>query len=593
MRSAISIIALLASIGVIVAAGFVADHSGMSKPEVSKTAAAHKTKHVGKTRSLRPTHDHNGDFGNGWGKKQRLAGQPLAAGALVNMSPTMAARDVSWRPAAGTVDRAPSSQPFAAGNRWQACRRADALNAETATDRIGWEIVDALEDRPTLAIWLFDRTTSASNQRAAVVRRLVDVLHGFDQLKKDGHQAFANQSDGPPLLNVIAAYGKTCEILTPEPTDDTGAITEALNKITADPDGGAMTFAAIHTILDRFLKYRTAEKRLVVLTVVTAQSGDDPDQADILVPILEKYAIPCYVIGPPAPFGREGTISAGPGDKGTIQVGPESLAKELVQLDFPAAMAGGFGGGYRANRPVGGEVFDSGFGAFALSRLARRSGGSYLIARGGFGEFGAGSATRFDPKVMAKYAPDYVSKAEYDALLNENKCRLALHNAALLGPVEIYNNVTLTLSFIRQDEPKIKAACDVAQRPVARIEPKLTPLYRALAEGESDRARLTGPRWQAAYDLAMGRVLAARAHYEGYNTMLAQIKQGKRPGGPENNLWVLVPAAGFSGDSTIDKLVKQSRKYLERVVKEHPGTPWETMATRELNAQCGWECVAK
>lgn len=592
MRTTISIIALLASVGVVAAVVCVANHSGQSTPGVSHIAAAQKTTRAKKTRSGQSPHDHDGEFGNGWGKKQRVAGQSLVGGALVNMSPTMPARGGSWGATSGMVARASGSQPLAAGRARQGSHHTHALNAEEATDRIGREIVDALEDRPTLAIWLFDRTASASGERAAVTRRLAEVLQNLDQLKQDGHKAFENQSAGPPLLSVIAAFGQTCEILTPEPTDDTVVLTEALHKITEEPGAGAMTFAAMQTILDRYLKYRTAEKRLIMLSVVTAQRGDDPDKADAVLPILEKYAIPCYVIGPPAPFGREGTLAAGPSAAGGIQVGPESQAKELVEIDFPTALGGGYWGGFRADRPVGGQLLDSGFGAFALSRLARRSGGAYLIVRGGAGEFGA-AATRFDPKIMARYAPDYVSRAEYDALLQGNKCRLALHNAALLGPVEVYNNVTLTLSFTRQDEPKIKAACDVAQRPVARIEPKLTPLYRTLAEGESDRAKLTGPRWQAAYDLAMGRVLAARAHYEGYNTMLAQIKQGKRPGGPENNLWVLVPAGGFSGDSTIDKLCKQSRKYLERVVKEHPGTPWEAMATRELTFQCGWDCEAK
>jgi hypothetical protein len=270
----------------------------------------------------------------------------------------------------------------------------------------------------------------------------------------------------------------------------------------------------------------------------------------------------------------------------------------MIELDYPSSMGGGgYGGGFRGAGAMaaGGELIDSGFGAFALSRIAKLSGGSYLIVRApSFGEFNHGGAGRkFDAKVMAKYAPDYVSKAEYDALLAENKCRMALHNAAMVKPVEVNKGVNLQLSFIRQDEAKLKVSCDEAQRSVARIEPLLRPLYSALAPGESDRAKLTGLRWQAAYDVAMGRVLANRARYEGYNTMVAQLKQGKRPGGPNDNVWMLVPADTFSSDSSLDKLVKQSRKYLERVVKEHPGTPWEMMASRELNSPCGWEWTAK
>ena len=52
-------------------------------------------------------------------------------------------------------------------------------------------------------------------------------------------------------------------------------------------------------------------------------------------------------------------------------------------------------------------------------------------------------------------------------------------------------------------------------------------LSTALQPGESDRAKLTGPRWQASFDLAMGQILAARCRIEGYNSTLAQLKQGK------------------------------------------------------------------
>ncbi len=592
MRSFLPIIAFFVAIGLIGVLGFLA-YEALSKPRVTKTAVAEKTTKAKKAKKAKPKKDIDDDESEeGWGKKPAVAGKPLVAGKPVDRSQT-------GGPAAGMRAPAPSGMPFASGSLSQVRGQTDFLTNETATDRVGWEIVDALGDRPTLAIWLFDRTSSASNQRAAVIRRLGDVLHGFDQLKKQGHKAFENEANGPPLLNVIAAYGKTCEILTPEPTDDTEALIQVLGKITEESDGDEMTFAAIQTVLDEFLKYRTEKKRLIMLTVVTDERGDDMPKVDSLVPILEKYAIPCYVIGPAAPFGREGSLSGASATEGgkPVHVGPESMAKEMIELDFPSSFGGGHGGGFRGAQAMagGGELIDSGFGAFALSRLAKLSGGSYLIVRApSFGDFNqGGAARRFDSKVMAKYAPDYVSKTEYDALLAGNKCRMALHNAAMLEPVEVNSGVNLTLSFIRQDEAKLKVACDVAQHSVARIEPKLRPLYNALAPGESDRAKLTGPRWQAAYDLAMGRVLAARARYEGYNTMVAQLKQGKRPGGPSDNVWIITPAETFSSDSSLDKLVKQSRKYLERVVKEHPGTPWEMMATHEMNSACGWEWMAK
>ena len=39
----------------------------------------------------------------------------------------------------------------------------------------------------------------------------------------------------------------------------------------------------------------------------------------------------------------------------------------------------------------------------------------------------------------------------------------------------------------------------------------------------------------------------------------------------------------------MDSMAKKARAYLNRVIIEHPGTPWAVMATRELSENVGWE----
>lgn len=575
MRSTVPMLAFFVTVVLFGVAGYLG-YDALMAPMPSKSTAAEKPAKSKakskKAKSKKVEEESDDDQRANWGTKPAVAGKPVVAGQSVSSGPHVAGKPVSSGATASYSHPTYTGGPFVAGSLAQVRAQADYMTNEIATDRVGWEIVDALEDKPTLAIWLFDRTAASSTARMTVTRRLEDVFKGFDKLRKDGHKAFSNESNGPPLLTAVAAYGKTCDIITSEPTDSTEALTKALGDIREEAEGEANTFAAIKTVLDEYLKFRT--KRLIMLTIVSAQRGDDPLKVDELVPTFEKYAIPCYVIGVPAPFGRDGSLSgSGMGGGKGVQVGPESFDKEMIDLDF--------------RNSGGSEVVDSGFGPFALSRLAKESGGTYLIVRnsGGFG----GGGRRFDAKTMAKYAPDYVTKADYEALLNENKCRMALHNAAKLGHFQIDSNVSLTTSFVKQDEAKMKNALDVAQRPAARLLPEIEPLYNALKAGESDRKKLTGARWQAAYDVAMGRVLAIKAKYEGYNVMVAQLKQGKRPGGPDATMYMMMPADSFSTDSTMDKLVKQSRKYLETVVKDHPGTPWEMMATREMGTLSGWE----
>ncbi|MEK6236891.1 MAG: VWA domain-containing protein, partial [Planctomycetales bacterium] len=111
--------------------------------------------------------------------------------------------------------------------------------------------------------------------------------------------------------------------------------------------------------------------------------------------------------------------------------------------------------------------------------------------------------------------------------------------------------------------------------------------YETLKAGESDRANLTRPRWQAGYDLAIGRSMAAVVRNEGYNAMLAEAKNGKKFDG-KNNTWILNHSDEVSVSSSLEKLAKQSRVYLERVIKEHPNTPWAYLAQKELETPFGW-----
>jgi hypothetical protein len=109
-----------------------------------------------------------------------------------------------------------------------------------------------------------------------------------------------------------------------------------------------------------------------------------------------------------------------------------------------------------------------------------------------------------------------------------------------------------------------------------------------LSQGESDRARLAGPRWQAQYDLALGRVLASKARLDGYNSMIAALKRGKTFQNSDSKEWVLEPADHFETESTIRRMAEKAKTYLERVVQEHPGTPWAEIAQQELKTPLGW-----
>ncbi len=440
---------------------------------------------------------------------------------------------------------------------------------EDATDHVAAEIYDAVEDRPTLVVWLFDRTASASDQREKVIRRFESIYEKFEGLRAAGHPSFAD-SKMPRLVSVVGCFGKTVELLTLEPTDSQSTLVQAVSGIRDDGSDEEHPFEAIDVAVKQYEKICRSENRLMMLVVVTDEAGDDDAMVDQLVPKLRKEAIPVYVIGVPAPLGLKsaftGTVKTE--SNKPVRQGPESWESEAIDM-------GGWTGPENA--------LDSGFGPFALSRLALETNGRYMPVR---------MFSTYDPKQMAQLAPDYVSRAAYDQLLSSNAARRALVEAAKLPHIDLTHSFD-QLFFKQKDEAALKRQLDKSQQSSARLEPKVAPFYKALAAGESDRAKLTGARWQVGYDLAMGRAAAMRSRIEGYNAALAQLKAGKSFPDPNHNTWVLRPTNDVKGDSALEKLAGQARKYLNRVVTEHPGTPWAVVANRELGAALGWEWTSR
>ena len=64
--------------------------------------------------------------------------------------------------------------------------------------------------------------------------------------------------------------------------------------------------------------------------------------------------------------------------------------------------------------------------------------------------------------------------------------------------------------------------------------------------------------------------------------MLAAIKRGKKFENEGSTTWVLQSAETIEASSALGRLVDNAKKYLQRVVDDHPGTPWALVAEREL-----------
>ena len=357
-------------------------------------------------------------------------------------------------------------------------------------------------------------------------------------------------------------------------------------------------FTALQLGIDKFKTYRSSRTgkatRNVLFVVVSDERGDDPQLLEPTIRDCRKLAIPVYVLGVPAPFGRETSYLkyVDPDPRydqspqwAEVDQGPESLLPERVRLGHPE------------NRFIE-PVIDSGFGPYALSRLTYETGGIYFaihpnrrlgarVRRDQIEAFASEIEFFFDPEVMQKYRPDYVSEMEYQRRLRESPLRSALIEAASLPYAPVLEAVANR--FVKRDEAALVTALAEAQQAAAQLAPDLERLAELLRRGEAFRDHEISPRWLAAFDLALGSVLAHKVRAAGYNEMLAKARRGMNFEDAKSNTWVLKPDQEISVGSRLEKEGQQAVSLLRGVADKHQGTPWGLLAQRELDRPVGWK----
>jgi len=462
--------------------------------------------------------------------------------------------------------------------------------ASGAVDRLTLEIAASLEQRPTVVCWVFDQSVSLAGQRKEIASRLERVF---------GELGLTSAAQANELFNVVYAYGKQVTPVIDKPTREVSEVVSAITRIPIDESGIENTFTAIAEAAKKAKQIRLsgAERRNVMIINFTDEVGNDQQYADAVATFCRAQAMRVFVVGVPAPFGRRDVKMkfvefdpkyAADEQWAIVEQGPESLYPEFVDVR-------------PKNSPD--EPIDSGFGPFSLSKLCAETGGIYFAVHANRGARGrvSDSATAamssqlryfFDSKVMRDYRPDYLPQAQVDKMLAANKAKASLvaaAKAAQVTPME-----APTMRFPREDDGKLAQLLGEAQKKAAVLEPKIDALYGTLAAGVPDRAKIAPEekRWQAGFDLALGRVLAVKVRTNAYNIMLAQAKAGMKFKNPKNDTWILNPSDDVSQvGSQTERLAKQADEVLRRVVSEHPGTPWAQMAAEELRSPLGysWE----
>lgn len=440
-----------------------------------------------------------------------------------------------------------------------------AGGVEGAIDRITFEIASSLKERKTLVVWLFDVSQSLTARREAIADRFENVYKQLGLLKAGGEGA---------LLTAVASYGGDTQYLTEQPVDNFQKAVEKVRAIKSDASSSQENvFASVTQVISKWKSYSRGHNVMVI--VVTDERGDDFNRLEDAIQVARNSGARVYCVANEAPFGREfgyvrWTYDDGFSEFLPVDQGPESAALEQLPLGF-------WGTRGAPSRMT------SGFGPYALTRLCRETHGVFFVADRSDGD-------QFDPLLMRAYQPDYVPIAEYQKKVSENLAKMALVTAAKAASVEEIPEPRTY--FTAENDATLREQLTEAQKPMAVVDHQLVRMFQALATGEKDRGRLTEPRWRAGFDLAVGRVLAMRVRAYGYNVTLANMQiSPKRFEKPGNNAWQLRPTDEVDANANVRQWQEQAVASLNRVVNDHPGTPWAAIAQQELSTPMGWKWV--
>jgi hypothetical protein len=137
------------------------------------------------------------------------------------------------------------------------------------------------------------------------------------------------------------------------------------------------------------------------------------------------------------------------------------------------------------------------------------------------------------------------------------------------------------------DENKHKAFVkDFQEKELARtlreLEEALDDLRKVGKEGRKEEK---SKRWLANYDYILARLEAQIAYLYEYDSALGEMRKELPERGP--NGWRLASQSKQNGDAAGRKLGTESKKLLDKLAKEHPGTPWEIVAKRDRLTNLG------
>lgn len=510
---------------------------------------------------------------------------------------------------------------------------------ETATsDLLGGLKQGIAEEGMTKIIWLMDASLSLKEERELLAPQ-VEEFYGHLLQEQQG---LMDQDISMSVNSIVFAFGSTIQPVRM----DRGAVTPAaisrgIQHLPIDETGVENVMNALITAVSSVASSR---KERIEVVIWTDESGDDLHRLEDAIAICKALKARVHVVGPLSVLGmRDGTQQFTLPQPWEYRIelpvmrGPDSAFPERAQLpmwfdsnansweDGPvvlAANSGNLGGPHRRKllAPTG---------PYALTRLALATGGRFIALQR------EGDRASMNGDRYKDYLPDYGSGLEILVDIENKPLRRAIVEAAAITDAKIYTPPNYVFpTFLMQDYPysrgllyvepedfprvlnqqltvhtrKLMTARQTVQQAIEVMlfrPAQLATLGTASEASEKKQPSMIlskesipveyeyekSPRWRAWYDLNLGRLLYQSVRMDSYIAIANEltsdnaIVQMKQQG---FNSVRLEPSSQFPSSSEVTSRVSLGKHLLERVIEQHPETPWSQLARWELEHPPGF-----